>query len=335
MSKVLLSPATLVGGSLAGALLLAAWLGAFSGRQDPQPRPSPAESTSLPANVDAVPAASVQAGATPQPAGPKAPGIGGVQGASMATCPPRPLVSAQGAADGRFALEPALAAGARVDPSAYLAVSREAVQQGRLRDAEVALLAACHLAEKSAVGDTVPVADLKMRIAQQYVALAASQSAGDVRDGLLQRAEALLSDSVTTYAGALGGDAAKTRQAEERLASLRDPATLQRARVIAATDPGTREMGAAPPSSSDFAPGARAARTAPALRRLISSDPQLAQLERDMERLRAQASRVSRDPRGLRQRDDYALARRDAACQDKPCLLQWYAQRRRQLLDEF
>jgi hypothetical protein len=70
-------------------------------------------------------------------------------------------------------------------------------------------------------------------------------------------------------------------------------------------------------------------------RQLISSDPELAQLESDIGRLQAQASRVTRDPNGLRRRDAEAQARRDAQCEDKSCLLRWYAQRRSQLLNEF
>lgn len=338
MSKVLLSPATLVGGSLAGALLLAAWIGALPGAREPQPRPGPAPRASLPADVQAAPAAAVRAAAPAQPAGPAAPAIAQVQGSGKAlTCPSAPVSAPQRQGDGRFALEAALAAGARVEPSAYLAVSREAAQQGRARDAEVALLAACHLALKSSSGDTVPVADLKAQMAQQYVTLAAGQPAGQARDGLLERAAGLLSEAAATYASALGREASKTRLAQQRLASLREPATLRRARAIAAGDPGTRVMGAAPRSSADahVAPDARAARTAPAMRRLIASDPELSQLERDLQRLQAQASRVSRDPNGFRLRDNYALARRDAACRDKSCLLQWYAWRRHQLLEEF
>jgi hypothetical protein len=69
--------------------------------------------------------------------------------------------------------------------------------------------------------------------------------------------------------------------------------------------------------------------------RLIREDPELAQLERDIERLHEQASRVTRDPRGLSQRDSQALAARESGCHDKACLLRWYAQRRSQLLAEF
>jgi hypothetical protein len=251
--------------------------------------------------------------------------MGQVQSVSLArTCPSQALAAPQGPADGRFALESALASADHVDPAAYVTVAREAAQQGRVRDAEVALLAACHLAERASGSQSVALADLKSRIAQQYAALAASQPAG-AREGLLQRASALLSETAITYAATLGRDAPRTRSAEQQLASLRDPATLQRARAELRND--TRVMGAAPRAAPEPA-------SAPASR-LISTDPELAQMERDMERLRAQASSVTRDPGGMHRRDSQALAQRDAACQDKACLLRWYAQRRSQLLDEF
>lgn len=68
---------------------------------------------------------------------------------------------------------------------------------------------------------------------------------------------------------------------------------------------------------------------------LIRSDPELTQLEADVARLRAQAASVARDPEGLRQRSERALAQRDAQCRDKACLLRWYAQRKRELFAEF
>jgi hypothetical protein len=330
MSRVFLSPATLVGGSLVGAFLLAAWLGAFTQDEEPA-KPAHTVQRKLPADSDRpAPALAPLAPAAPaaQPPGPQAPAMGQVQSVSLAgTCPAQALAPAHGAADGRFALEAALASGAGVEPSAYVSVAREAAQHGRLRDAEVALLAACHLAEKASGSHSVQVADLKSQMAQQYAALASAEPAGGTRDGLLQRASTLLSESAITYSAALGREASKTRVAEQRLASLRDPATLQRARAELQADPGTRVMGAAPRSAEEARTGGAS--------RLISSDPELTQLERDLQRLRAQAGTVTRDPSGLQRRDSQALAQRDAACQDKACLLRWYAQRRSQLLDEF
>jgi hypothetical protein len=260
--------------------------------------------------------------------------MGQVQSVSLGgTCPAQPVAPVNGAGDGRFALEAALSAGAQVQPSAYLAVARESAGEGRLRDAEVALLAACNLAEHASGSHSVALADLKSQIAQQYAAFAAAQPQGATREGLLQRASALLSESAITYSAALGRDASKTRVAEQRLASLREPGTLRQARAEMRSDEATRVMGAAPRSAPEPRSAAES-RTAPASR-LISSDPELAQLERDIERLHAQASSVSRDPAGLHRRDSQALAQRDAACHDKACLLRWYAQRRNQLLDEF
>ncbi|GAB3645961.1 lysozyme inhibitor LprI family protein [Ramlibacter alkalitolerans] len=329
MARVFLSPATFVGGSLAGALLLAAWLGAFTRSEEPAPAPAAANRTTAPADLSGQPlAASDAVRADPQGRRPQAPATGQVQAVVLAeTCPAQPLVVASGPGDGRFALASALSSGAQVEPSAYVTVARESAQQGHLRDAEVALLAACHLAEKGSGSHSVTVADLKSQMAQQYAAFAASQEQGDGREALLQRASALLSESAITYSAALGREASKTRLAEQRLASLRDPGALQRARADLQSEAGTRVMGAA----ESFAPTARNAAAA----RLISSDPELSQLERDMERLRAQASQVTRDPAGLHRRDSQALAQRDSACQDKACLLRWYAQRRSQLLDEF
>ncbi|MEJ8836296.1 hypothetical protein [Ramlibacter sp. AN1133] len=329
MSRVFLSPATLVGGSLVGAFLLAAWFGAFTRDEQPVTPAAAVRPATLPPEVDTAPRiAPALVPAAPAAPGPQAPAMGQVQSVSLAeTCPAQALAAAQGSGDGRFALEAALASGAHVDPSAYVAVARESAQKGRLRDAEVALLAACHVAEKASGSQSVAVADLKSQMAQQYAALAAAQPPGGARDSLLQRASTLLSESAITYSAALGREASKTRLAEQRLASLRDPVTLQQARAELRSDPDTRVLGAAPRSAEE-------ARTGPASR-LISSDPELSQLERDIQRLHAQASSVTRDPDGLHRRDSQALAQRDAACQDKACLLRWYAQRRTQLLDEF
>lgn len=325
MSKVFVSPATFVGGSLAGALLLAAWFGAFTRAPEPAPAPTPTQRPAVAAQADAPPERPPQvvaaAAAPPQ------------EVALAASCPTQVLLAPVGPGDGRFTLESVLSSAAQVEPSAYLTVARESAHHGRLHDAEVALLAACHAAEKVSGSHSVAVADLKTQIAQQYVALAAAEAAGAARDELLQRAATLLSKSAITYSAALGREASKTRLAEQRLASLHDPATLQRARTEADSGAGTSVMGAAPRSAEEAAertpgPGGAASR-------LVSSDPELAQLESDLRRLHAQASSVTRDPAGLRRRDSQALAQRDARCEDKACLLRWYAQRRNQLLDEF
>jgi hypothetical protein len=241
------------------------------------------------------------------------------------TCPTAALVQPLGAHDGLFRLEPALSPDART--SALVAVAREAQQQGRMRDAEVALIAACHAAEREAGARSAPTADVKSQLGQHYVNLAAREGADAQRDEMRHRAETLWSQSAEAYAASLGRNASKTRIAQRRLASLAQAAPQP-------ANPATTSMGAARSTSE---PTERAARALPSVSvpALARSDPELAQLESDLERLRAQASRVSRDPAGMRRREAQALAQRDARCQDKGCLVRWYAQRRRQLLAEF
>jgi hypothetical protein len=307
MDKQWRSTGLFAAGAIAGgALAVAAYLGWFSPRPPP---PSPA---------------SPVAAAPPSAVTPPAPAVAVQPVAAASTCPAQPLAVASDDRDGRFALEPVLGKGNHADASAFLAVAKEATGAGRLRDAEVALLAAFHVAEQANGGASAPLADVKSQLGQHYVLLAAREDTEAAREGLLQRASDLFSDSAGAYAAALGRNASKTRLAEERLAAVRSPETLSAA-LQPQPEPPTTTMGAAP----EIAPR----RSAVPL--LVNSDPELAQLEHDMQRLRAQAESISRDRAGMQQRDAQALAARDARCQDKACLLRWYAQRRAQLLDEF
>jgi len=267
----------------------------------------------------AVAPASPPAGTTPvAPAAPSpAPGA-----ARASTCPAQPMAAASTGNDGQFALRRALATASPAQAPAFVAVAREAAGQGRMRDAEVALLAACHIAEASAGPDTAPLADVKSELGQHYVLLASREGGEDAREALLQRATSLLADSANAYAAALGRDASKTRMAEERLASVRSPDTFQ----------------AALPSPSDWTGtlgAARAPERISPVPELVRSDPDLSQLDSDLQRLYAQAASVSRDRTGMQRRDAQAIAQRDARCQDKACLLRWYERRRAQLLAEF
>jgi hypothetical protein len=303
--------------AVASAAVLAAYLGGADLRRRTA-EPAPAQVAQSPkaandGNGTNAPSGAVRTVAQPQPA------------AAPSTCPEAALVQPLGAHDGLFRLEPALSPDART--SALVAVAREAQQQGRMRDAEVALIAACHAAEREAGARSAPTADVKSQLGQHYVDLAAREGADAQRDEMHHRAETLWSQSAEAYAAALGRNASKTRIAQRRLASLAQAAPQP-------ASPATASMGAARSISE---PTERAARALPSVSvpALARSDPELAQLESDLERLRAQASRVSRDPAGMRRRDAQALAQRDARCQDKSCLLRWYAQRRRQLLAEF
>lgn len=298
----------------AGSMLLAAYVGAFG--------PAPRSAQPVVRSAASAPPAAVPVAA--QPAAPAAV-------AAASTCPAQPILQARGDGDGQFQLQAALSAKAPTDAAAFVSVAREAASQGRMRDAEVAWIAACHVAERSSGAQSAPVADMKSHMGQHYVTLAAQERTDAARDGLLQRASTLFSESAQAFASALGRNASRTRMAERRLASVREPATLRAALRQPPGDP-TATMGAARASSADIPGRPNVAGNAHVL---IRSDPELSQMESDLQRLRSQASRVARDPRGMRARDAWALAQRDSQCQDRGCLVRWYAQRRQQLLNEF
>ena len=294
--------------AVASAAVLVAYLGSGAHRKVAGPPAAPAAQSmtaSTPAPVAARPVAQ------PQPAG------------VASSCPAESLAQAGGRRDGLFQLQPALSPDAKA--SALVTVAREAQQQGRMRDAEVALIAACHAAEREGGPRSAPLADVKSQLGQHYLNLAARETDEPRRLELHHRAESLWAQSADGYAASLGRNASKTRLAKQRLASLEQ---------VVASNPATASMGAAPATSPTTERDAAAAPNVP-VPALVHSDPELAQLESDMARLQEQARRVSRDPAGMRRREAQALARRDARCQDKACLVRWFAQRRRQLLAEF
>lgn len=251
-----------------------------------------------------------------------------VQAAPAAgSCPAQALVPPAGEDDGRFTLEAALASSSRPEPAAFLAVAREAASQGRPRDAEVAMLAACHASEQASGARSAPAADIKSQVGQRYADIAARAESEVFRQALLQRATALLSESAEAYAGALGRNASKTRMAQQRLAVLSDAAGAGNKGASAAAP-----RGRAPGGPDTASMGSARASLA---QRPIARHEDLGQVDHDLDRLYAQARAVSRDPRGLQRRHQQALAQRAACNGDERCLRHWVAQRRSQLFAEF
>lgn len=306
----------------------------------------------LPAMAPALAPGMASSGATanatsqlvPSNAAPASRPAAGAAPAVAAACGVEPLLAPASARDGRFTLQ--AAAGAE-PPSVrgYLAAARDAARQGRWRDSEVALLVACGLAAGRSPRVSVPVADVQSLLGQRYLEAAEVQRDETARALLLERAEGLLEQSLLAYTVVLGSDASKSRMAARRVAALgklrEGPDRLAPADADGAWNaPGapalaTLGAGAQPPWGGPWAPGATESRSARQPAELIRSDPELTELEANLARLQAQAANVARDPAGLRQRSELARAQRDAQCRDKPCLLRWYAQRRRELFAEF
>ena len=66
--------------------------------------------------------------------------------------------------------------------------------------------------------------------------------------------------------------------------------------------------------------------------KLICSDAELAQLDRDLGRIYARAKSAAVDSAAFKRQNDQEWRRREATCRDRRCLLEWYAQRRDQLM---
>jgi hypothetical protein len=302
----------LAAGVVAGAVLAVSliWL-VLHGRPAPPPEPEATQP----------PAAAMQS-AAPVAAEPRKEAAAAVPLAAAPTggpCAFEPIVPQGRASDGQFMIDAALATSGDARPSAFIAVAREAASEGRPRDAEVAYIVACRLEARASSSPSVPVANILTLLGQHYVSAAADTSTDESRRELLARGRELLDASVQGYNAVLGAGAARTQQASQQLAAISrgEAAKVEPPALVPAERLPTEHE-----AEGHCATGRSAC------------DAQLAQLDNDLRRLRAQAEGVSRDRAGLRRRAAQAEARREA-CQDRDCLVRWYAQRRNELLREF
>lgn len=241
--------------------------------------------------------------------------------APPATCDLEPLIPASGAQDGHASMEHPFPGGPRARAKVFLRQAETATARGRLRDAEVALLAACREHDAASAGPTVPLARVLGMLGERYADAARAQDSPVLREQLVARAGEVLALSAQAYAIALGPNASRSRLARQRLARLDQD-------LVAAAD-------APQPAAGRLGDEAAPARPQPAQDRgSVESGPELNQLASDLARLRAQAEAVSEDPAGFRRRAEVARAQREQ-CRDAACLREWYGKRRRQLLAEF
>lgn len=274
--------------------------------------------------------------------------------APPATCDLEPLIPASGARDGHASVEHPFPGGPRARAKVFLRQAETATARGRLRDAEVVLLAACREHDAASAGPTVPLARVLGMLGERYTDAARAQDSPVLREQLVARAREVLELSAQAYAIALGPNASRSRLARQRLARLDQdlvaaadapqPAAGRLGDEAAPARPQPAERARhAPPAKVASArsgiteprPVRQGAEPAPAQDRgSVESDPELNQLASDLARLRAQAEAVSEDPAGFRRRAEVARAQREQ-CRDAACLREWYGKRRRQLLAEF
>jgi len=298
---------------------------------------------------------------TPQASGP------------VASCPLTPATAVAGAQDGKFPFQPEVFGLTATDIGSFIVIGKDAAASSRPRDAEVAFLMSCRLADKLKGTGSVESADGKSLLAGHYarLALAGRPAADASRPELLRRAEFLYLDSLRIYSAAYGQADEKSRQAADGLAALRQtlaqaptaqpasvPEKLSQATASARLEGGSASTPApmaSPPvrrvevakaavlasaEPQDQRPGMRSdasfdcRRARSASEKMICSDAELFQINHEVGRVYARAKNATADRAAFLRQSDLETRRRESICQDRGCLLRWYAYRRDQLMNE-
>ncbi|MDB5744490.1 MAG: hypothetical protein JWR68_2805 [Polaromonas sp.] len=140
----------------------------------------------------------------------------------LTTCPLQPAAAPAGENDGKFPLQADVSGLTAADIASFLVVGKTAAANGRSRDAEIAFLMACRVADNLKGADSVESADAKFQLGGHYaqLALAAGSAGAANRPELLRRAELLYADSLQAYRARYSEGHEKSRSAAEGLAAV-------------------------------------------------------------------------------------------------------------------
>jgi hypothetical protein len=146
--------------------------------------------------------------------------------APASACTEAPLLTPAGAQDGQFGPPSDPTDKTRSDIAAYLSVGSHAASQGRAQDAEISLITACRIAGHLGGEHSPELADAMYQLGRLYLAVAAADPAGALREAVLGRAESLFAKSVEAFAAELGQPHEKTRLAAAALTLARQAQAL-------------------------------------------------------------------------------------------------------------
>jgi len=252
-----------------------------------EPKPAPAATTPPPATAQ-------QAMATgPRP---------------RTTCPLRPVLGTAGAKDGQLLPPAELTGKTASDVAPLIQAGKEAAASGQRRDAEVAFLTACRIADAVNGPASVESADARYQLGRHYAAVVES-SAGAApepeRQQLRQLAQAFYTDSLQAYRSRLGEKHEKSVFAAEGLDALQQRST-QAAGASAAPAPAPQVQAAAPAQAPARAP---APATAPAPAAVSRAAPVQRQPAAPQPRAPVVAAAPAPAPQGARPSFDCGKAR--------------------------
>lgn len=134
-----------------------------------------------------------------------------------------PATAVAGSQDGRFPFQPDVPGLTATDMASFIVMGKDAAASSRPRDAEVAFLMSCRLADKLKGANSVESADGKYLLGGHYAqqALGAGSAQDASRQELLRRSEFLYLDSLRIYSAAYGQADERSRSAADGLAAVR------------------------------------------------------------------------------------------------------------------
>ena len=262
-------------------------------------------------------------------------------------CPLQPAAPVAGRKDGQFVLQSDLPDVTAGNIASFIVLGKEAAAAGRPRDAEVAFLMSCRVAEKLKGADSADLADAQYQLGRLYASLALEEGPGARarRAELRKRAERLYEASLRTYQAKYSPAHEKTRFAAEGLAALKQS---PRSAPEGASPPSQASAASLPPrpetamalpaqheSGAVASPGPSfdCAKARSMAEKMICSDAELARLDRELGRVYARAKTVAADGAAFKRQNSEEWRRREATCHDRECLLRWYASRHDQLIN--
>ena len=260
-------------------------------------------------------------------------------------CPLQATARATDEKDGKFPLQADVSGLIAADIASFIAIGKEAAAAGRPRDAEVAFLMSCRVADKLKGADSVESAEAKSQLGSHYARLALGEDSAS-RAELLKQAEHLYADSSHIYFLKYGEPHEKSRFAAEGLASVRQTLAQGSLALLqpSVTQSQPRQVNIeeksqrAPPMPQDqgTAKGSKPsfdctkARSVP--EKMICSDAELARLDRDLARLYRRAGKLTSDRAAFQRQTSQEWRLRETTCRNRECLLRWYAHRHDQLV---
>ena len=260
-----------------------------------------------------------------------------------AACPQQPAAAPSGRTDGRFNMPARLSSYGPSDIGHFTAIGKEAAAAGRSHDAEVAFLVACRVADQFKGSDSVESGKARDQLAAHYDDLLREGNPTVVasRGEMLRRAELLRpgraapspapAPVLTAQAPTMQTPPIAKPQLAEALPAKPQARPVELAKAVPSR---AAQKAGATAATAAVHPSFDCAKARSVSEKMICSDAQLAQLDRELAQLHTRARISARNTWAFNQRHEEEWRRREATCHDRDCLLRWYGQRRHQLMNE-